>query len=76
VRFSYTQRASDDPHQQRVGRALLRDLQKQMEEDIVILEHKRHWENPLLLPEDGPIAEYRRRARGSYSGRFYGDVDA
>lgn len=77
VRFSYTQRAGDDPHRERVARALLADLKKQMDQDIALFEHKRHWKQPLLLPEDGPIGEYRRRARDQYSfeGDFYGDGD-
>ncbi len=75
VRFSYSQLAASEPHRQRVAAALLADLKKQMEQDIVVFEHKRHWKQPHLLPEDGPIGEYRRRARASYSheGPFYGD---
>jgi phenylpropionate dioxygenase-like ring-hydroxylating dioxygenase large terminal subunit len=71
VRFSYTQKQTEDEREQRIGRAMLRDLKKQMEQDIVIFENKTYWTNPLLVPEDGPIAEYRRRARASYSGRFW-----
>ncbi len=77
VRFSYTQLAAAEPHRQRVASALLADLKRQMEQDIELFEHKRHWKQPLLLPEDGPIGEYRRRARANYSfeGSFYGDGD-
>ena len=49
---------------------MLRDLKKQMEQDIVVFEHKRYWKQPLLVAEDGPIGEYRRRARKFYSGDF------
>jgi phenylpropionate dioxygenase-like ring-hydroxylating dioxygenase large terminal subunit len=73
VRFSYLQRRSDDPRVARLGEAMLRDLKRQMEQDIVVLEHKAYWTQPLLVPEDGPIAEYRRRARRAYSGRFWDD---
>jgi 3-ketosteroid 9alpha-monooxygenase subunit A len=76
VRFSYLQRATDDPREQRVGAAMLRDLKRQMEQDIVVFEHKTYWKTPLLVPEDGPIADYRRRARKWYSGRFWDEGPA
>ncbi len=71
--FCYTQRRGQDPGLERVGRALLRDLEKQMNEDIIVFEHKRYFTRPLLVDEDGPIAEYRRGARSRYSGQFFGD---
>ena len=71
VRFSYMQRRSADPAAQRLGQAMLRDLKKQMEQDIELFEHKKYFTRPLLIPEDGPIAKYRRNARRWYSGEFY-----
>ena len=71
VRFSYMQRRTDDPHEQRVAAAMLRDIKHQMEQDIVVFENKRYWTRPLLVKEDGPIGEYRKRARRWYSGEFY-----
>ncbi len=71
VRFTYTQRRTDDEHEQRIGRAMLVDLKRQMEQDIVVFEHKKYWTRPLLVAEDGPIMEYRQRARRSYSGGFF-----
>jgi nitrite reductase/ring-hydroxylating ferredoxin subunit len=68
--FSYTQRTEQDSERERLGKALLRDLEKQMNEDIVVFEHKRYWKSPLLVPEDGPIADYRRRVRAQYTGDF------
>lgn len=68
--FSYTQRTGQDPDRARLGAALLRDLEKQMNEDVVVFEHKQYLTRPLLVPEDGPIAEYRRTARARYSGDF------
>ena len=53
--FSYRQRTGDDPKLQRVGRAFLRDLEKQMNEDIVCFEHKRYFLRPLLVEGDGAI---------------------
>ena len=70
VRFAYTQRATEDPRQLRVGAAMLADLKRQMEQDIVVFENKRYWTQPLLVPEDGPIAAYRKRARRWYTGAF------
>jgi 3-ketosteroid 9alpha-monooxygenase subunit A len=70
--FSYTQKIGEDPIKAKLGKALLRDLEKQMNEDIVMFEHKRYFTNPLLVPEDGPIADYRRRARAQYDGDFSG----
>ncbi len=39
--------------------------------DIVVFEHKKYFTHPLLIPEDGPIANYRRNARRWYSGGFF-----
>ncbi len=68
--FSYTQKVGQEATRAKLGKALLRDLEKQMNEDIVMFEHKRYFTNPLLVPEDGPIADYRRRARAQYHGDF------
>lgn len=70
VRFAYLQKRTDDPHELRVGEAMLRDLQRQMQQDIAIFESKVQLARPLLVAEDGPIADYRRRARAYYSGGF------
>ena len=55
---------------QRVGDALVRDLRKQMEEDIVIFDHKVWVDPPALAPDDGPIVRFRKWAR-----QFYVDGD-
>jgi hypothetical protein len=68
--FSYKQRTGGDPVLERIGAAFLRDLEKQMNEDIVCFENKRYFLRPLLLEEDGAIADYRRRSRRRYSGDF------
>ena len=72
--FCYTQRIEEDDGKQRLAAALLRDLAKQINEDIVLFEHKKYLTHPLLVPEDGPIAEYRRNARDRYSGEFFDDL--
>jgi 3-ketosteroid 9alpha-monooxygenase subunit A len=61
VSFAYSVRRRDgaDAHHG-AGAAIIRDLEKQMEQDIVIWEHKRYWERPVLCDGDGPIGTYRR----------------
>jgi phenylpropionate dioxygenase-like ring-hydroxylating dioxygenase large terminal subunit len=71
VRFSYLQPRTDDPKLQRLGNAMIEELKRQMEADIPIFEHKKYLTRPLLLPEDGPIAAYRRNARKYYTGEFF-----
>jgi phenylpropionate dioxygenase-like ring-hydroxylating dioxygenase large terminal subunit len=73
VKFDYLQPRSDDERQVRIGGKMIAELKRQMEQDIVIFEHKRYLTKPCLVPEDGPIAEYRRAARKNYSGDFFGD---
>ena len=55
---------------ERVGDALVRDLRRQMEEDIVIFDHKVWVDPPALAPDDGPIVRFRKWAR-----QFYVDGD-
>jgi hypothetical protein len=55
---------------QRVGEALVRDLRKQMEEDIVIFDHKIWVDPPALAPDDGPIIRFRK-----WASQFYVDGD-
>lgn len=71
VRFNYLQPRTDDPKQKRRGEKMVAELVRQMEQDIVIFENKRYLTDPCLVPEDGPIAEYRRKARKDYSGSFF-----
>jgi phenylpropionate dioxygenase-like ring-hydroxylating dioxygenase large terminal subunit len=71
VRFGYLQPPTDDPKLQRLGDAMIEELKRQLEADIPIWEHKQYLTEPLLLPEDGPIAEYRRKARRHYTGEFF-----
>ena len=55
---------------QRVGDALVRDLRKQMDEDVVIFDHKIWIDPPALAPDDGPIVRFRKWAQ-----QFYVDGD-
>lgn len=49
-----------------VARAICRDLEKQVNEDIPIWENKLYRPRPILCDGDGPIAEYR-----SWCAQFY-----
>jgi 3-ketosteroid 9alpha-monooxygenase subunit A len=71
VRFSYLQPRTDDEKLQRLGAKMIAELKRQMDQDIVIFENKKYLTQPCLLPEDGPIADYRRKARRDYSGEFF-----
>lgn len=71
VRFNYLQPKTDDPKQQRIGAAMIKNLKGQMDQDVMIFENKKYLTEPLLVPEDGPIAEYRRKARKNYTWEFY-----
>jgi 3-ketosteroid 9alpha-monooxygenase subunit A len=73
--FCYTQKIGEDEGKRRMAAALLRDLEKQINEDIVLFEHKKYLTRPLLVAEDGPIGEYRRSSRSRYSGAFFADTD-
>ena len=64
VSFAYSVKRSGGAESQRgVGAALIRDLERQMEQDIVIWEHKKYFEKPLLCDGDGAFPVYRRWMR-------------
>jgi phenylpropionate dioxygenase-like ring-hydroxylating dioxygenase large terminal subunit len=66
VSFAYTSKKSEGGGQG-VGEALIRDLEKQMAQDIVIWEHKAYWKRPMLCDGDGEIGIYRRWMRQFFS---------
>jgi phenylpropionate dioxygenase-like ring-hydroxylating dioxygenase large terminal subunit len=67
TRFSFSQRAADaDGPRGNVAHAIVRDIVKQIGEDIPIWENKRYADKPLLCDGDGPIAQFRR-----WASRFY-----
>jgi len=53
-----------------VGQAFIREVTRQLEQDIPIWENKRYVDPPLLVDGDGPIGLFRRWAR-----QFYSDAD-
>jgi nitrite reductase/ring-hydroxylating ferredoxin subunit len=66
--FAYTVNTSGDPERARsVGAAIIRDLEKQMSEDIPIWEHKKYFDRPLLCDGDGKFSLYRRWMRQFFS---------
>ena len=67
VRYAFVQPKVDgrDP-QGGVAAAIIRDIVKQMNEDIPIWENKVYRPTPLLCDGDGPIAEFRRWCRQFY----------
>jgi len=46
-----------------VGAAIIRDLEKQMAQDIPIWENKKYFDRPLLCDGDGKIGVYRKWLR-------------
>ena len=49
-----------------VGAAFIREVSRQLEQDIVIWEHKRYIERPVLCDGDGPIGLFRKWVRQFY----------
>jgi phenylpropionate dioxygenase-like ring-hydroxylating dioxygenase large terminal subunit len=61
VSFAYSINTKDGASPTKgVGAAIVRDLEHQMAQDIVIWEHKKYLQRPMLCDGDGPIATYRR----------------
>jgi hypothetical protein len=64
VSFAYTVNTAGDEKKARgVGDAIIRDLEKQMSEDIPIWENKKYYAQPMLCDGDGPFGLYRRWMR-------------
>ncbi|MDJ0866041.1 MAG: Rieske 2Fe-2S domain-containing protein [Myxococcota bacterium] len=61
VSFAYSVHLVDghSPHHG-VGAAIIKDLEKQMAQDIPIWENKKYFERPLLCDGDGKFGVYRR----------------
>jgi len=73
VSFNYTFRlgeGADATRAARLGAALITDLKRQEEEDILIFDHKIYQSTPRLSRADGPIARFRR-----WAAQFYVDGD-
>ncbi len=69
--FAYTVNAEGDPEKVRgVGAAIIRDLEKQFDEDRPIWEHKNYHAKPVLCDGDGPIGVYRKWMRQFFDERW------
>jgi phenylpropionate dioxygenase-like ring-hydroxylating dioxygenase large terminal subunit len=63
VRFAFMVRElGDEALTARVQRSFVDEIRKQVTEDIEIWEHKQFLPRPVLSPDDGPIAGFRRWA--------------
>jgi nitrite reductase/ring-hydroxylating ferredoxin subunit len=66
--FAYTVHTAGDEKKARgVGDAIVRDLEKQMNEDIPIWENKKYYTKPMLCDGDGKFNVYRRWMRQFFS---------
>ncbi len=59
-----------------VAAAIIRDIVKQMNEDVPIWENKAYWTRPSLCDGDGPIADFRRWCQQFYPARDGDAADA
>ena len=50
-----------------VGKAFIREVSRQLEQDIPIWEHKVYFDRPVLCDGDGPIGLFRKWCRQFYS---------
>lgn len=50
-----------------IGRAYVKEISRQLEQDIPVWENKVYLDRPVILAEDGPIGLFRTWARGQYS---------
>lgn len=72
--FAYTVHVEGDESTARgVGTAIIRDLEKQMGEDIPIWENKAYWKRPVLCDGDGKFGVYRKWMRQFFSEDWLGN---
>lgn len=68
VRFNFTlKKLGDKDVTKTVGKAFIREVSRQLEQDIPIWEHKVYWDHPVLCDGDGPIGMFRKWSRQFYS---------
>ncbi len=67
VRFTFTvKKHAVEGVTSNVGSAFIREVSRQLEQDIVIWEHKKYIERPVLCDGDGPIGLFRKWVRQFY----------
>ncbi len=69
LRYAFTVRDVGEPLSTVVCDAFVREVQRQLDEDIPIWENKAYLERPLLVDGDGPIGLFRAWARQFYPQR-------
>lgn len=68
LRFSFTlKKLGDKKITSSVGEAFMREIKRQLEQDIPIWENKRYVPRPMLADGDGPVGVFRKWARQFYS---------
>lgn len=68
VRYAFIQpKVNGEDPKGGVAGAIIRDIVKQMNEDVPIWENKTYHARPVLCDGDGPIAEFRRWAERFYA---------
>ena len=68
VRFNFSiKKLVDKDVTQGVGKAFIREVSRQLEQDIPIWEHKIYFDHPVLCDGDGPIGLFRKWSRQFYS---------
>ncbi len=60
VAFLFTLRNAQDERTQRIARAFVDSVSREIGQDIPIWEHKRYVATPALAPSEKPILDYRR----------------
>ncbi len=68
VNFAFQQKRDAEAAKTNLGKALIADICRQVDEDRVIWEHKKYQEKPILCDGDGPIAKFRK-----WYSQFYAD---
>jgi 3-ketosteroid 9alpha-monooxygenase subunit A len=72
VRFNFSVRKVGGADITRgVGAAFIKEVSRQLEQDIPIWENKIQWERPVLCDGDGPVGMFRKWCR-----QFYVEVEA
>jgi phenylpropionate dioxygenase-like ring-hydroxylating dioxygenase large terminal subunit len=68
LRFNFTiKKLPDKDVTQGVGKAFIKEVTRQLEQDIPIWEHKVYFDHPVLCDGDGPIGLFRKWCRQFYS---------
>jgi hypothetical protein len=68
VRFNFSlKKLPDKDVTLTVGKAFIKEVSRQLEQDIPIWEHKQYFDHPVLCDGDGPIGLFRKWCRQFYS---------